>query len=136
VAFVVTGSGRRSVYAGFTQARFGCEDAGCVPGGRYVATGFDLGLRFALVTGHALIPWARIGAITTRVETDDLGGPNAGVSELGIGVSAGMGLYIGAASAVGINPAVTYSAVNTRLPGGADLPMRYLKAGIAVAVAF
>lgn len=136
VAFAIPGDGRRTLYAGFSQLRFGCEDAGCGSGGRYVATGFDVGLRLALVTGRSLIPWVRFGAITTRVETDDLGGSNAGVSDLGFGGEAGLGVYVGSASAVALNPSITYSAVNTRLPGGSDLRMRYLKAYIGIVFAF
>ena len=136
VAFALTGAGRRTVYAGFSQHRFGCVDAGCAPDGRYVATGFDVGVRFALLTGHSVIPWIRLGAITTRVETDDLGGANAGVSDLGFGGEIGAGVYIGAAGRVAINPGVRFSAVNTTLPDGPTLRMRYLVAQLAVVLAF
>ena len=136
IAFALTGAGRRTLYAGFSQHRFGCVAAGCVPNGRYAATGFDVGARFALLTGHSAIPWIRLGAITTRVETDDLGGANVGVSDLGFGGEIGAGVYIGAASRVAINPGVRLSAVNTTLPGGSTLRMRYLVAQLAVVLAF
>jgi hypothetical protein len=136
VLFARPGVGRRTLYAGFSQHRFGCEDAGCVSNGRYVATGFDLGMRFALVTGHAAIPWIRLGAITTRVETDDLGGEDSGVSDLGWGGEVGLGVYLGAARTLAINPGVRFAAVNTELPGGSLLRMRFLVAQIAAAIAF
>lgn len=136
IAFARPGTGRRTLYLGFSQHRFGCEEAGCAPGGRYVATGFDLGLRFALVTGRAAIPWIRVGAITTRVETEDLAGPDAGVSDLGFGGEFGAGVYIGRGRAVALNPGVRFAAVNTVLPGGGTLAMRYLVAQLALAIAF
>lgn len=136
LAFVRPSDGRRAIYVGFSQHRFGCEDAGCAADGRYVATGFDLGARFALVTGRRAIPWIRLGAITTRVETDDLGGAEAGVSDLGFGGEIGAGVYIGAETTLALNPGVRFAAVNTDLPGGSTLAMRYLIAQLAVAVSF
>ncbi len=136
VLFALPGSGRRGFYAGFSQHRFGCESAGCAAGGRYVATGFDAGLRFALLRGHRVMPWIRLGAITTRVETGDLGGENAGVSGLGFGGEVGAGLYVGGSSRVALNPGLRYAFVDTELPGGGTLAMRYLIAQVAVALAF
>ena len=136
VAFARPGTGRSTVYVGFSQHRFGCEAAGCGADGRYVATGFDLGLRFALVTGRMAIPWIRVGAITTRVETDHLGGADAGVSDLGFGGEIGAGVYIGRERALALNPGVRFTAVNTVLPGGGTLAMRYLVAQLAIAIAF
>lgn len=130
------GSGRRGTYAGFSQHRFGCEDAGCATGGQLVATGFDLGLRFKLLAEGIAVPWIRVGAITSRVETDDLGGANAGVSDLGFGGEIGTGVYIGGGSPVAINPGVRFAFVRTGLPGGETLEMRYLVAQVAVALAF
>jgi hypothetical protein len=136
VLFAVPGDGRRTLYAGFSQSRFGCEDAGCSPDGRFVATGFNVGLRFALLPGRMAMPWIRIGAITTRVETDDLPAPDAGVSDLGVGGEAGAGVYIGGDGPVAVNPAVTFSVVNSTLPGGSTLGLRYLTAQLGIVVAF
>ena len=136
VAFVLPGSGRRGTYVGFSQHRFGCEDAGCPAGGRYVATGFDLGWRFRLVRTGPAIPWLRAGAITTRVETGDLGGANAGVSDLGWGFELGAGAYLGTERAVALNPGVRWARVWTELPGGETLSMQYLIAQVAIAFAF
>lgn len=124
-----------SVYAGFSQHRLGCEPAGCAPGGRLVATGFDVGLRAGFRAGP-VIPWVSLGGITTRVETGDLAGPNAGVSELALGGEIGAGLYVWPGSPVALNPSARMVAVNTRLPGGALLRMRYLVAELAVALSF
>lgn len=134
VRFVVPAV-RWSLYAGFSQHRFGCEDAGCASGGRYVATGFDVGYRVGLRAGPA-IPWLSVGGLTTRVETGALAGPNAGVSEHAFGVALGAGVFLGGRSPIAVNPGVRMAAVNTRLPGGPLLRMRYLVAELAVALAF
>ncbi len=136
VDFVLPGGGRRSFYVGFSQHRFGCADAGCPSDGRYVATGFHAGYRIALVMNRSIFPWIRVAALTTRVETDALGGSNAGVSDLGWGGELGVGVYIGAASPVAINPGIRLAAVNTTLPGGELLRMRYLVADVSIALAF
>jgi hypothetical protein len=135
-AFMRPNRGRRAIYVGFSQHRFGCEDAGCVAEGRYVATGFDVGVRFALLASGPVMPWIRLGGITTRVETDDLGGANAGVSDLGFGGEVGAGVYIGRSSSFAVNPGVRYALIDTRLPGGDTLSMRYLVAQLAIALAF
>lgn len=136
VTFAIPSAGRRTLYAGFSQHRFGCEDAGCQPGGRYVATGFNVGLRFALLQRRGTIPWIRIGAITTRVETGDLPGADAGVSDLGFGGEIGFGVHIGANRAVALSPMLLASAIDSELPGGSTLSLRYLTAQLGVAVSF
>ncbi len=72
VDFAVSGHGRRTLYAGFSQHRFACADAGCEAGGHFVATTLDLGFRFSLVTRGPVIPWVRLGGVTLRVETPEL----------------------------------------------------------------
>ena len=136
VDFVLPGAGRRSFYVGFSQHRFGCADAGCPSDEPYVATGFHAGYRIALLMNRSIFPWIRVAVVTTRVETDGLGGSNTGVSELGFGGELGVGVYIGSASPVAINPGVRLAAVNTMLPGGELLRMRYLVADVAIALAF
>jgi hypothetical protein len=136
IAFMRPSQGRRAIYFGFSQHRFGCEDAGCVVDGRYVATGFDVGVRLALLRSGPVMPWIRLGGITTRVETDDLGGANVGVSKLGFGGEVGAGVYIGRSSSLAVNPGVRYALVDTDLPGGDTLSMRYLVAQLAIALAF
>ena len=78
VGFTLRRSDRIGIYLGFDQQRFGCEPAGCSSGGSYRATGFDLGLRFDILTGERVVPWIRAAAITTRVETGDLPDPRRG----------------------------------------------------------
>lgn len=136
VLLAVPSAGRHTIYAGFSQHRFGCEPAGCDAGGRYVATGFNVGLRFALLRGRRAVPWIRLGAITTRVETEDLGPPNAGVSELGYGGEGGLGFFVRLGSSVGWSSSVLVSAVGSKLPGGADLELRYLTAHTGVSLVF
>jgi hypothetical protein len=136
VAFVLAGQGRRALYGGFSQHRFGCEKAGCAADGQYVATGFDLGFRFDLRSSGAVVPWVRLGAITTRVELPAVPGAQEGVSELGIGGEVGAGLYVGVNSPVALVPGVRLAAVNTELPGGEILRMRYVVLDVALALAF
>jgi hypothetical protein len=129
-------SGRRAIYAGFHQNRFDCEDAGCSEDGRLVETGFNVGVRISLLPGRPVMPWLRVGVVTTRVETRDLPAPNAGVSDLGWGGEAGAGLYIGGDRSIAINPAVTVVAVDSELPGGSSLELRYLVAHLGLVLAF
>jgi len=136
VDFAVSGRGRRSIYAGFSQHRFACTDAGCEAGGRYVATSLDLGFRFSLVRHGPVVPWLRLGGTTMRMETPALPDGPAGVSERGYGGEVGAGIYIGAWNAVALNPGVRFTAIGTRLPGGADLGMRFLVADLGLSLAF
>lgn len=136
VTFVLPGTGRRGLYGGFSQHRFGCEDAGCASGGRYVATGFNIGFRIALLQGYSTVPWVRVGAITSKVETGDLAGPDAGVSDLAFGGEVGLGAYIGSRSPVAVVPAVLFSIANTKLPSGSTLSLRYVTAQLGIAFAF
>ncbi len=136
VDLALAGRGRRALYFGFGQHRFPCADAGCARGERYVATGFDAGLRFQLRMRGSVQPWVRVGVVTTRVEVPGLPTVAAGVSRLGVGGEGGFGVLIGAASAVAISPGVRYAAVNTTLPGGATLRMRYLLVDLTLVLAF
>lgn len=136
VLLAVPSAGRHTIYAGFSQHRFGCEPAGCGAGGRYVATGFNVGLRFALLRGHHAVPWIQLGAITTRVETEDLEPPNTGVSELGYGGEGGLGFFVQLGPSVGWSSSVLVSTVGSELPGGAKLELRYLTAHTGVSLIF
>lgn len=136
VDFALPGGGRFAPYVGFAQHRFDCADAGCAAAGQYVATGFHGGIRLTPLPGHSVLPWVRVGAVATRVETDALGGANVGVSDLGLGGEVGAGVHIGGASQIALNPGVRLAAVNTKLPGGSTLRMRYLIADLAIVLAF
>ena len=135
VNFVLPRSGRPSIYLGFSQHRFGCTEAGCADGGEYVATGFNVGVRFTLLRGHTAVPWIRLGGITTRVETPDLPAPDTGVSDLGFGGEAGVGVYVGW-ERIAIQPMLTFSTVGSTLPGGETLGLRFLTGQLAVAFPF
>jgi hypothetical protein len=135
VGFTVRRSDRIAFYLGFDQQHFGCEPAGCSSGGSYTATGFDLGLRFDILTGRAVVPWIRAAAITTRVETPDLPDPNTGVSELGFGGEVAVGIFLGT-DWIGVTPTVSYAFVDTDLPGGEALSMRYLTAYLGLTLPF
>lgn len=136
LALVLSGAGRRATSVGFSQHRFGCEPLGCGPEGTYTATGFDVGFRFDLRTRGAVIPWVRAGVVTTQVEVPSAVASGDGLSSLGLGFEAGAGLYIGASSPLALVPGIRFTAVNTELPGGDRLRMRYIVADIALALAF
>jgi hypothetical protein len=136
VDFALAGGGRWTPYVGFSQHRFGCEDAGCDSGGQYVATGFRAGLRLVPFPAWSVLPWLGMGALTTHVEAGDLGAANAGLSKLALGGEVGVGVHIGSASQIGLEPAVRLSAVNARLPDGSLLRMRYLVADLALVLSF
>lgn len=135
VGFTLRRSDRVGIYVGFDQQRFGCEPAGCSDGGTYIATGFDLGLRFDLLTGGPVVPWIRAAAITTRVETSDLPAPDAGVSDLGWGAEVSLGVFLGS-DRIGVTPTVSYAFVDTDLPGGDPLGLRYLTAYLGLTLPF
>lgn len=136
VRLAMSGSGRRTLYGGFSQNRFACEDPGCPTGSDFVATGVDAGLQVNLVTRGSIVPWLRLGGLTTRVESPGLSGSPEGVSSLGWGGEVGFGLYLGATSPVALNPGIRMVAVNTELPGGSLLRMRYIVADLGLTLAF
>ncbi|MDP2958387.1 MAG: hypothetical protein Q8N53_18310 [Longimicrobiales bacterium] len=130
------GQGRRTLYAGFSQLRFGCKAAGCPAGEPYVATGVNAGLRLTLLPGHRVLPWVGVGALTTRVESPGVRGSPPGVSTLGYGGEISAGLYLGAGRSVAFTPSVRFVRAGTELPGGASLSLRYLVADLGVVLAF
>ena len=136
VRLAMSGSGRRTLYGGFSQHRFACEDAGCPKGSDFVATGVDAGIQVNLLTRGSIVPWLRLGGLTTRVESPGLPGSPGGVSSLGWGGEVGLGIYLGATSPVALNPGIRMVAVNTELPGGSLLRMRYIAADLGLALAF
>lgn len=136
VFYGLSQSNRRTIYLGFSQHRFDCESAGCPTDMPYVATGFHLGMRVALLPGRVVVPWLRVGAVTARVETDGLAAPDAGVSSLGFGAEAGGGLTIRLGDVLSIVPSATYGSVNSELPGGTDLGLRFLAAQLGIALYF
>ena len=64
IDFALPGGGRWTPYVGFSQHRFGCEDAGCAGGDPYVDTGFHVGFRITPLPGHRVLPWIRGGLQT------------------------------------------------------------------------
>lgn len=147
VLLTLTGVGRRTTYVGFSQHRFGCVDAGCPQDGEYVATGMNAGFRFTLVRSGPVRPWLSVGGFTTRVESPGVhgmhtgaGSPSsdspAGVSSLGYGAEAGVGLYIGAGRAVALDPQVRFATVGVDLPGEQRLTLRTVVASLALVLAF
>lgn len=136
VDFILSGEGRRSTYLGFSQHRFNCADAGCPRSGRFVATGLDAGFRFSLCSRCSVSPWMRVGGLTTRMESPGLPGSSKGVSRLAFGGEAGIGIYFGAWRSIALDPGLRFAAVNTELPGGALLRLRYVVLDLGLALAF
>lgn len=136
VDIAVAGGGRWTPYVGFSQHRFGCEEAGCVADGEYVATGFHAGVRFVPMPDWTVLPWLGGGVVTSHVEAADLGPANAGLSDLGVGGEVAAGVHIGSASRIALSPAVRWVIVSARLPSGTDLGMRYLVADLGIALSF
>ncbi len=136
MAFGVTRTSTRTTFVGFSQHRFACEDAGCDTDGSFVATNVEIGMRFNVNLHRHVIPWIRVGGLTTRVELGDHPDYPDAVSSLGYGGEIGAGVYLGAAGPVGLSPGVRVTAVNSGLPDGGLLRMRYLVADVAVVIAF
>jgi len=136
VTFTLHGDGWRSWYAGFNQKRFACEAAGCAADDSYRATGFHAGVLAVFARRRPVQPFLRVGAVTTRVETRSLPAPDGGVSDLGFGGEVGLGLTLLAQSPVAITPTVTATRIDSTLPGGTSLRLRYLTATLAVVLAF
>ena len=136
VEITLGSAGWRTLYAGFSQARFNCDDAGCPAGDPYVATGVNVGVRMALARMGGVVPWIGVGGVTTRVESPGVTGSPYGVSELGFGGELAAGLYVRAGETLAFNPAVRYTRVSTEMPGGASLALRYVVADLALVVAW
>ena len=147
VLLTQTGVGRRTTYVGFSQHRFGCVDAGCPSDGDYVATGVNLGFRFALFRSGPVLPWISVGGLTARVESPGVHrtptgtashsfDSPAGVSSLGYGAEAGVGLYIGAGRSIALDPQVRFANVGVDLPGEQRLTLRTVVVSLALVLAF
>jgi hypothetical protein len=134
-ATLASGS-RRTLYAGFSQARFACAEAGCPPGDSYVATGVNLGYRLSILTGTSVIPWLGLGAVTTRVESPGVPGSPEGVSSLGYGGEVGFGLWVATGGSLAFTPALRLAQARTTLPGGHSLTLRHLVADLGLVVVF
>jgi len=128
--------GRRTLSAGFSQLRFGCGDAGCPAGERFVATGVNVGLRLALLPQHRVIPWVGVSGLTNRVESPGVTGSAAGVSELGYGMEASAGLFVDAGRSLAFTPSIRVARAGTDLPGGVRLSLRYVVADLGLALTF
>lgn len=136
VEVALASGGWRTLYTGFAQTRFGCADAGCPAGERYVATGVNAGVRISLLPGRSVIPWLGIGALTTRVESPGVTGSPRGVSSLGYGVELGAGLWVGTSGSLAFTPAVRFARTATDLPGGIPLTLRYVVADVGLTLRF
>ena len=135
VLFAIERSATRQFYLGFSQHRLDCTDDGCGGDGRYIATAWDLGMRFDL---RALdpVPWLRLGVTIPRVERERPAPLDAEVSSLGVGVEAGLGVRFGVGGRLSLSPGVRFGAVDTDLPSGGTLRLRYLAADLGLVVEF
>lgn len=144
VRFALASTGWRTLYAGFSQHRFECRAEGCPPDDlyrdRYVATGFNVGLRIVPVRSRRITPWIGIGGITTRVETrapsaipEDI---DREVSDLGFGVEGGVGLSVRLGGSFDWSAAGLASWVDTTLPNGSSLPLRFVSVQTGITLLF
>lgn len=136
LSFGVTARPGRTTMVGFSQHRFACEDAGCDPDGTWVATNVEIGFRYNLRVDPNLMPWIRVGGLTTRVELDAHPDYRDALSDLGYGGEIGAGLLLAPNRTLAFSPGVRFTAVNTGLPGGGLLRMRYVVADLGLVVAF
>jgi hypothetical protein len=135
VLFAIERSSSRQLYLGFSQHRLDCTDDGCGGDGRYIATAWDLGMRFDLREGDP-VPWLRLGLTFPRVERERPAPLDAEVSSLGVGIEAGVGVRVGLGGRLSLSPGVRFGAVDTGLPSGGTLRLRYLAADLGLVVGF
>lgn len=136
VELTMASHGWRTLYVGFSQARFGCREAGCPAGEPYVATGVNLGARVAFVPGGNVLPWIGIGGLTTRVESPGVTGSPRGNSSLGYGGEVSAGLYVSTGRSLALNPAVRLTQARTEMPGGTQLTLRYVVIDLGLTLQF
>lgn len=144
VRFAFPGGGWRTLYVGFSQHRFECHAEGCVPDDiyrdRYVATGFNVGLRVVPVRSHRVTPWIGVGAITTHVETRAASvipeNIDRGVSDLGFGLEGGAGLSVHLGGSFAWSAAGLASWVDSTLPNGSTLPLRFVSVQTGITLLF
>lgn len=135
VGMALERTGGWHLYLGFSQHRLDCTDDGCTGDGEYVSTSWELGARLDLGSGTA-VPWIRLGLTTPRVERDRPEPAAADVTALGFGGEAGFGVRVPVAGRFHASPGVRFGAVDSGLPGGGELRLRYVVAELAVVVGF
>ena len=115
------------LYLGFSQHRIDAGD------GPHVSTAWDLGARLDLGSG-ALVPWVRAGLTVPRVELSEAPARPATVTRPGIGGEVGAGVRFPLGGRMYLQPAVRFGAVDTELPDGPVLRLRYavLDAGVVI----
>lgn len=135
VGFALERSDGLHFTVGFSQHRLDCRDDGCAGDGEYVATAWDLGARLDLGSGAA-VPWVRAGLTLPRVERDRPEPEGADVTKLAVGGEVGAGVRLSIGGRFHVSPAVRFGAVDTGLPEGGTLRMRYMVADVGVMVGF
>lgn len=138
VRFLVAWSEHLTIYAGFSQDRFGCADDGCPGDQEYVSTGWEMGARW-FFTGGAVAPWLSLGIVVPRVERDFLtegGELEERASGTKVGGEGGFGVRIRLADRIHLDPSVRLVAVNSRFEGEHLLQMRYAAVELGVLLGF
>ena len=124
-------------YVGFSQLRFSCGAGGCGRETDLISTGFDGGVRVALLPGR-VAPWIRAGFLTYRLEGVAPGedGVRRVVSDRSQGFEAGAGLAVRIRPNVVLAPGVRYAAMTPTFESLAPLGMRYLVVDVGLVVGF
>jgi opacity protein-like surface antigen len=137
-AHFVLNMGWISYRAGFSEHRFGCNQAQCGEAVDFVSTAWDLGVRVN-IRQEGIIPWVGLGATAALVDAHVGAGPGGvrEASDRGWGYEVGAGLLVPVVGPVSINPGVRYGRVDVdfALPRG-TLETRYITADVSVVLSF
>lgn len=115
-----------SLYAGFSQLRFGCGSAACPGDDDLISTGWELGLRLS-GSVFGVEPLIQVGPVFTKVEAVTGRSPEAAteISDLAFGGEVGIGLAIPVATRVAVRPMVRFQAINAQLPQSGFFRLRH-----------
>jgi len=124
-------------YLGFSEHRFGCDEAVCPRGKPWVATGFDVALRSVIGRGR-LRGWIQGGIHTHRMEGRLRGNPNpvTSRSDDSGGYEVGAGVLIQVGERTSLAPGVRYGLGNVPFEGRSTLGLRYMVFDIGLMLGF
>lgn len=124
-------------YMGFSQHRFGCDEAVCPEGKYWTDTGFDLAIRVVMGKG-ALRSWVQGGLHTHRMEGKITGADGAErlKSEGGGGYEVGGGFLLSIGERTSLAPGVRYGLGNVPFDNLPTLGVRFLVFDIGLVLGF
>lgn len=116
-----------AAYAGYTFARFGCQEKGFCSGVDPVFTsrGLDAGVRLEIPAGA----WVRGGLVLHSLDGESSAGEESTDAALGFGVGAGIGVPLG--SRLTLTPGVGYTRYGASGPAG-DHPVAFVTADLGL----